>query len=351
MRDLHQRYGDALAPLVIVTRNEAWNAYALVIGVTADFLRRIPLTAGVPYQEGSADALIGEVAARRLDIRAGQSLPIDGRQVRITGIFRTGSRLLDGGLMTDITHAQRMLTREGAERQYSLAVLRAGNAVSATALIDEVQREYPAFRAIPGTEFAGALRLLRVVDAFVKTLSVIAVVGTCLVVSNTLLMAIRERTREIGILMTVGWTPWLVLRMLFAEGVVLCVAGAATGTSSRWHSCASSTASSRSGSGGFPFVTLSLTWASLLMALGAAILAMAWPAVIVYRMQPSPLCAIDEAGPLLAVESLGRVFERGLVTALAEVTFNALAGEVVAVTGPSGCGKSTLLSLIGLLDL
>ena len=53
---------------------------------------------------------------------------------------------------------------------------------------------------------------------------------------------------------------------------------------------------------------------------------------------------------LLAVEELVRHYERGTVRALNGVSFEARAGEVVAVTGPSGCGKSTLLSLIGLLD-
>ncbi|MGQ0702933.1 MAG: ABC transporter ATP-binding protein [Gemmatimonadales bacterium] len=54
--------------------------------------------------------------------------------------------------------------------------------------------------------------------------------------------------------------------------------------------------------------------------------------------------------PLLAVLGLTKHYERGMVHALAGVSFEAQAGEVVAVTGPSGCGKSTLLSLIGLLD-
>ena len=36
--------------------------------------------------------------------------------------------------------------------------------------------------------------------------------------------------------------------------------------------------------------------------------------------------------------------------ALAGISFEAAAGEFVAVMGPSGCGKSTLLNILGLLD-
>jgi len=59
---------------------------------------------------------------------------------------------------------------------------------------------------------------------------------------------------------------------------------------------------------------------------------------------------MSDAAPLLAVDGLSRHYDGGAVRALEGVTFEAWAGEVVALTGPSGCGKSTLLSLIGLLD-
>ncbi|MBI5256740.1 MAG: ABC transporter ATP-binding protein [Burkholderiales bacterium] len=58
----------------------------------------------------------------------------------------------------------------------------------------------------------------------------------------------------------------------------------------------------------------------------------------------------DTERPILCVEAVSRRFADGDVQALRRVSFNAGAGETIALTGPSGSGKSTLLSLIGLLD-
>ena len=54
--------------------------------------------------------------------------------------------------------------------------------------------------------------------------------------------------------------------------------------------------------------------------------------------------------PLMVAQGLCRYHERGTVRALDDVSFEAFANEVVALTGPSGCGKSTMLSILGLLD-
>jgi putative ABC transport system ATP-binding protein len=55
---------------------------------------------------------------------------------------------------------------------------------------------------------------------------------------------------------------------------------------------------------------------------------------------------------ILVVDSVEKIYEGGLrpVAALQGVSFEAAAGDFIALMGPSGCGKSTLLHLIGGMD-
>ena len=56
-------------------------------------------------------------------------------------------------------------------------------------------------------------------------------------------------------------------------------------------------------------------------------------------------------GPVVVARDLTKVFGRGDIVALENVSFEVTHGDFVSVVGPSGCGKSTLLRLTaGLID-
>jgi hypothetical protein len=53
---------------------------------------------------------------------------------------------------------------------------------------------------MPTIEIAGTLQLLRTVELSSWVIAAIALIGAALVVANTLIMAVSERTRELGVL-------------------------------------------------------------------------------------------------------------------------------------------------------
>ena len=287
MEALQAFSGNAVQPMVLGTLSEHWNNYVLLIGVTPEFLKRVPLIAGSAFADGSDDAILGELLAHKLKLQPGQNLVMDGRPVRIAGLFRSGSRMFDGGVVTSIPVAQRMLTREGGEPQFTLGLLSAVSPGDVPKTIQALNAQFPSLKAMAGSEFEGSIRLFRVVDVFLKTISLVALLATCIVTSNTLLLAISERTREIGILLAVGWSPWLIVRMLFAESILLCCLGAGLGNLLALAMLQLFNELQSVGFGWIPVrFPLSLTAQSLFIALGMSALSMLWPTAVVLRMRP-----------------------------------------------------------------
>jgi len=50
---------------------------------------------------------------------------------------------------------------------------------------------------------------------------------------------------------------------------------------------------------------------------------------------------------VVSIQKLSKVFGRGNLTALKDISFDVERGEFISLIGPSGCGKSTLLRIVG----
>jgi putative ABC transport system permease protein len=75
----------------------------------------------------------------------------------------------------------------------------------------------------------GWIAMLGNVKAFILSISLAVVFATLLVSANTIAMSIRERTREVALLKTLGFTTKTVLVLFVSEAVALTVAGGVLG--------------------------------------------------------------------------------------------------------------------------
>lgn len=209
--------------------HEEWSTHAFIVGMPIEMIRRIALVSGDAPAPGETHLMMGVLGAQRFDVVQGELLMLGGEAYRLAGIFRTGSRLLDYGIIAEISQAQRILGRDPDTGGYNLALVQVLNAQEARRAIDAVHREFPQLRAVASAEFAGTLRIFRAIQTFSGIIGFMALLGMCLVVSNTLAMAVAERTRDIGILMSIGWRPRKILQQLLSEALVLCTIGGVLG--------------------------------------------------------------------------------------------------------------------------
>jgi putative ABC transport system permease protein len=87
----------------------------------------------------------------------------------------------------------------------------------------------PGFIAITSGELVSKNTVVRISKAMSNATMLIAGLVGALIVFNTMLMSINERTREIGILLAVGWQRLTVMKLIFCEAVILTLAGGAVG--------------------------------------------------------------------------------------------------------------------------
>ena len=160
----------------------------------------------------------------------GSTVKLGGHNFKIIGIY--GSEISMGGASRIATtiDAARELADDLPNDMVSQVYIEPNNPRDAARIATMVEFMYDDVSATTGEEMGEQINtLLGSIDAFLWLISVIATVVAGLGIINTMLMSIRERYREFGVLRAVGWTKNNVLRLVMYESVLLGVGGGIIG--------------------------------------------------------------------------------------------------------------------------
>ncbi|MFH1129763.1 MAG: ABC transporter permease [Pseudomonadota bacterium] len=284
VEDLKQIFGSDATPLVVGTLREKWNAYALVLGTTTGMINRFGLISGRGLRPGAKEAVIGSALSARLGLGLGSLLPLAGGHRKVVGTYSIGNRTIDNAVVLDLEDGQQLLH---LDRTANVVVVHAGRRGDPRQIAQQINTKFPRLLAVASDDFLRGLRIFKTIETFVKAVGAIAFLACVLFVTNALLHSLSERTREIGILMAVGWSPIRILRMLFAEGLLLSLLGAGLGNGL---GVLMLRLIGRSRVVGFGWLPMSVPFESVVLSLGlvlaVAVVSCLWPAVIVFRFSP-----------------------------------------------------------------
>jgi hypothetical protein len=99
---------------------------------------------------------------------------------------------------------------------------------------ERIDRKWPDLLLSGTSEFANQQSMQTILRAFVWVIGGLAIVIGGVGMLNAQLMAIFERTREIGVLRATGWKRHQVLGMILGESLVVCLAGGLFGILQGW---------------------------------------------------------------------------------------------------------------------
>ncbi|ACL19427.1 protein of unknown function DUF214 [Desulfitobacterium hafniense DCB-2] len=177
----------------------------------------------------SNEILIGSEVARILDLSLGQEVEIKGEKFRVGGIIQpTGSLENDQAIFMDLPALQKVEDKPTAISLIEAAVL------CYTCPIEDVSLQLS--EKLPGTKVAALQSTIESRDdtvaqfsLFAAVISVILLMTSGFVVAMSMISAVKERTRDIGILRAIGFRKKHILRMFLYEVSLISALGGLMG--------------------------------------------------------------------------------------------------------------------------
>lgn len=232
-----------IASGIVSVRDESTGVQIMGIDPASD--------ANAPYRDGllqgafiTADdrdgILIGAPLAESFQLKVGDSLnllvntaegTVDEQSFSVRGIFSTGSSTYDKGLVLLPLAKTQSFSGAGNHASFIFIMLKDREQAEAVA----AALVSPNFKVQTWTEMNELLVLINdFANAYITILNLIILGVTVTVIINTMLMAVLERTREIGILSALGMKGNQVIALFLAEASLLALGGIAVGLLAGW---------------------------------------------------------------------------------------------------------------------
>jgi len=199
-----------------------------ITGLDIDLFSK--MSGGFRFLEGGSfqndnDVLVDDLHARTKRLHAGDTVFLVGRNWHVAGVY-------EGGKLTRICVRLPVLQElTGNPHRLSQIYLKVVDPNRVQEVVDQLRKVLPGYPIYSMEEFTSLLSInsIGLLRNFIAVVIAVAVVVGFIVVSMAMYTAVLERTREIGILRSLGASSSFIFSLLLKETLVLAIAGTAIG--------------------------------------------------------------------------------------------------------------------------
>ncbi len=142
-------------------------------------------------------------------------------ELEAVGVFTAGSYLRTT-LVMPYRDAQRFMNKKGKCNGICVQLKKGADE---KAVLAQIKKLSPVLDPMRTDEYLGSYEELKWMQQMVSLIGLIAAFAGAASVLITMISNIHERTREIGLLLAVGWKPSMIVNTIIAEGIVLSFLG------------------------------------------------------------------------------------------------------------------------------
>ncbi len=231
------KVGDVLAKLThvqnvapVITQVASTGTLEIIAGI--DLPTYEGMSTGFHYLEGGPfqgphDVLVDDLFAKSNHAKVGETIEILNNRFRICGIVERGKgarKFVPLSTMQDLI---------GAKDKATIFYLKLDDPANADAVVDEIKR-VPGMERYVATSMASYLAMMTTsnypgLSTFINVVVGISVVIGFIVIFQAMYTAVMERTREIGILKSMGASKLYIVNVVLRETLLLALGGIVLG--------------------------------------------------------------------------------------------------------------------------
>lgn len=188
------------------------------------------LTAGTSFAPTSTSdvALIGKSLATKNKLSVGSTFTAWGKTITVVGIYNAGSTFANADVLMPLASVQTLASATG---QVTTATVTVNNITNVASVSSAITKELGSKADVTSTEATVAAQLAPLNT--VKNISTYtlfgAVVGAAIILLLSMLMIVRERRREVGVLKALGAPNRSIISQFIAESTTFTVLGGVVG--------------------------------------------------------------------------------------------------------------------------
>ena len=236
--------------------------------------------------EGPDDLLVDDWEARAKNIKVGDTYNLLNHNWHVAAIIEHGK---GARLFVPIGTLQELV---GARDKASIFLLKCTRPEHTDDVMEEIRGVLPGYTVRPLRDFLSLMTSTNIpgLETFIHAMIALAISIGLLVIFLTMYTTVIERTRDIGVLKSIGANRGFIVRALLLESAALCIFGIAAGIGLSYLVRAAFLA-------GFPTLSILITPEWILRAGGiallGAILGASYPAWIASRKDPVEALSYD----------------------------------------------------------